>query len=107
QNYAQMMERGVAFEGTLADGRVIFFAALLDQHKNAIPGFIPRRGVTGGTSMARRFLQTAGRFDQYRLEFGSITDGTTAVTTLRFVPGVSSDPAVGAGVLFLGISSTE
>jgi hypothetical protein len=107
QRFAQMMERGVAFEGTAASGRVIFFAALLDQHKNILDGFVPRRGVTGGTSVAGSFLQTARRFDQYRLEFGVFMDGTTPVTELRFTPGSTSDPAMISGVLFLGISAAE
>ena len=106
-NFGQMMERGVAFEGTLAAGRVIFFAALTDLHKNLIPGFRPRRGVTGGTSGAESFLQAAKRFDQYRLEFGSLPDAGTPITTLRFEPGVSSDPTIISGVMVLGITSAE
>ncbi len=87
QGFGQMMERGVAYEGTLAAGRVIFFAALTDQLRNVVAGFTPRRGVTGGTSETGSFLQTARRFDQYRLDFGKITDGPAKVTTLRLRPG--------------------
>ncbi len=105
--FAQIMERGVAYEGTLAAGRVVFFAALTDQHRNVIAGFTPRRGLTGGTSDTGSFLQTARRFDQYRLDFGSITDGPITITLLNLRPGSSSDPTLTTGILFLGISSVE
>ena len=107
QGFGQMMERGVAYEGTLATGRVVFFAALTDQHRNVIAGFVPRRGLTGGTSEGRSFLQAARRFDQYRLDFGVINDGAIKVTTLRFRPGTSSTPALASGVMFLGIAAAE
>lgn len=107
QGFGQMMERGVAYEGTLATGRVIFFAALTDQLRNVIAGFTPRRGVTGGTSEGRSFLQAARRFDQYRLDFGAIADGATTVTTLRLRPGTTSEPTLASGVLFLGLTSAE
>ena len=44
QGFGQMMERGVAYEGTLATGRVIFFAALTDQHRN-VDRRVRRRGA--------------------------------------------------------------
>jgi pyrrolidone-carboxylate peptidase len=107
QGFGQMMERGVAFEGMAAAGRAIFFAALTDQLRNVIPGFRPLRGITGGTSGEGSFLQSAGRLDQYRLDFGSIADGTVKVTTLRLLPGVFSEPTLSSGVLFLGLTSAE
>jgi pyrrolidone-carboxylate peptidase len=105
--FGQMMERGVAYEGTLAAGRVVFFAALTDQHRNVIAGFTPRRGLTGGTSDTGSFLQTARRFDQYRLDFGALTDGPTTITLLHLRPGLTSHATLTTGIMFLGLSSVE
>ncbi len=106
--YGQMMERGVAFEGMPGAGRVIFFAALTDQLRNVIPGFQPLRGITGGTTTAGSFLQAAKYLDQYRLDFGSITDGAAKVTVLSLPPRrVLRRRTLASGVLFLGLAASR
>jgi hypothetical protein len=105
--FGQVMERGVAYEGDASSGRVIFYAALLDQHRNPVPGFTPRRGITGGITDGVSFLQAARNFDQYRLQFGALMDGTTPIVTLRLVPGAVVNAGSANGAMFLGITAAQ
>lgn len=99
----QIMERGIAFEGSKIEGRVTFYAYA--KEKVDTSGEENLLGITGGLSEKESFFQSV--FTQsVRLNYNVILDGATPVNVFNF--STLSDVSIpSSNLLVLGLSASE